>query len=380
MSKLRIAYIMMTMGLEYDDRIRKEMFAMREIADVEFKIFAFHADNHVERGVLSYGVPFELVAVKGKGSKRTVISQLMKEYDFYSQIAPKVKDYDVLWVICDQPFFFPLFSKKKMIWDLHEIPSLLIGSKLKNMVFHRMERRCPVFIHANQERLDYLTEIGVVKHPEKHLVLRNYPDQDWMSHAEDTPASYTAFKQWLGDSEYIYVQGLNTKGRYPVETLSAIMEAGTVKAVVLGRVPGDLMREFSSQYPNYADTIYFAGQVIQKETAPFIAHCKFSMVFYSTDQPNNRYCEPNRMFQCLAFGKPVIVGCNEPLKNVVDQYGNGIVLKGDGRSIEENRDAIQFMETNFLQYEQKAQQAKSCFKWESQANVFSSAFSTLGLL
>ena len=197
MSKLRIAYIMMTMGLEYDDRIRKEMFAMREIADVEFKIFAFHADNHVERGVLSYGVPFELVAVKGKGSKRTVISQLMKEYDFYSQIAPKVKDYDVLWVICDQPFFFPLFSKKKMIWDLHEIPSLLIGSRVKNMVFHRMERRCPVFIHANQERLDYLTEIGVVKHPEKHLVLRNYPDQDWMSHAEDAPASYTAFKQWL---------------------------------------------------------------------------------------------------------------------------------------------------------------------------------------
>lgn len=380
MSKLRVAYIMMTMGLEYDDRIRKEMFAMKKIADVEFKIFAFHHDNHVEQGVLSYGVPFELVAVKGKGSKRTAISQLKKEYNFYSQIAPKVKDYDLLWIVCDQPFFFPLFSKKKMVWDLHEIPSLLIGSKLKNLVFHRMERRCPVFIHANQERLDYLTSIGVVRLPEKHLVLRNYPDNNWMAHAEDLPASYVAFKQWLGNSEYIYVQGLNTRGRYPVETLSAIMEVGIIKAVVLGRIPEGLMKEFTSKYPNYADTIYFVGQVIQAETAPFIAHCKFSIVYYSTDIPNNRYCEPNRMFQCLAFGKPVIVGCNEPLKNVVNQYGNGFVLESDGRSVEENKNAIIHMQSSYDLYKEKAYQNKSCFAWESQDGVFRLAFSTLGLL
>lgn len=371
---------MMTMGLEYDDRIRKEMFSMRLLTDAEFKIFAFHHDNHSETGVLSYGVPYELITIKGKGGKKGFIHQLRKEYDFYNQIAPKVKDFDILWIVCDQPFFFPLFSKQKMVWDLHEIPYLITGSTLKNLIFHRMEQRCPVIVHANQERLNYLIRQNIVKLPNKHLVLRNYPDHSWMAQAETQTKSYTKFKQWIGNNEYIYVQGLNNKGRYPIETLSAIMEARCIKAVILGKVSDDFMKEFTIQYPDYTEHIYFAGQVIQAETAPFISHCKFSIVFYSTDFPNNRYCEPNRMFQCMAFGKPVIVGCNEPLKNVVNQYGNGIVLDSDGRMVEETTKAILTMTESYNHFAEKASQAKNSFVWEDQTDVFTSIFSTLGVL
>ena len=113
---MKIAYILLTNGLEYDDRIRKEMFSMKELlGEVEFKVFGFHGDNHAETGVLSYGVPFELVSLKNRGGKKGLIAMLRKEYDFYKQIAPKVNDFDMLWVCDHQPFFFPLLSKKPVI-------------------------------------------------------------------------------------------------------------------------------------------------------------------------------------------------------------------------------------------------------------------------
>lgn len=366
---MKVAYIMFTNGLEYDDRIRKEMLSMRSIADVEFKIFAFHAHNHIEKGVLSYGVPYEFVSVKGMDGNKGIINKLRKEYNFYSQIAPKVRDYDLLWIVDDHPFFFPLFSKKKMVWDLHEIPERIIGGRVKNTLFHRMERRCPFIIHANQDRLDYLTHHGVVLHPEKHVVLRNYPDRDWLSHANDEPTSYLSFRQWLGESEYVYIQGLNNRGRYPIESLSAIMETKSVKAVVVGDVSEDIMEEFVSLYPDYKQQIYFAGQMIQSDTAPFIANCMFSMVFYSTDKPNNRYCEPNRMFQSLGLGKPVLVGCNEPMRNVVEKYENGVVLDSNGRCISDTVKGIKRMLEGYTHYKDKAEQYRQLFNWESQIDI-----------
>lgn len=374
---MKIAYIMKSEGLEYDDRIRKEMASMRTLlGEVEFKIFAFDGnDNHSGTGVLSYGVPFEFVAVRHRSGKRKdVLSMILKEYNFYAQVKEKVKDYDLLWICDSQPFFFPLFSRKPVIWDLHEIPALIIGSKIKNLLFHRMERRCRWLIHANQERIDYLASKGVLARLDKNLILRNYPDKDWLSGNNKQVEKFQQFKDWLGNEEYVYLQGLGSEARYPYETLKSIMEAKLIKAVVIGRVQKDAQKRIEEEYPDADNYIYYAGQMIQGDTATFIAHSKFSMVFYHLKTPNNRYCEPNRMFQCLGYGKPVVVGCNEPMKNVVEENRVGIALPSDGGNINDNVVAIQQMMDNYDAYHKQAETKKETFAWESQISVFSKLF------
>lgn len=366
---------MLTNGLEYDDRIRKEMLSMKEVlGDVEFKIFGFHGDNRTESGMLSYGVPYELVSLKSRGGSKGLISMLRKEYDFYKQIVPKIKDYDLLWVCDHQPFFFPLLSPKTIIWDLHEIPATIIGSRIKNILFHRMERRCKWLIHANHERIEYLSNRGVLCKPCKNLVLRNYPDQKWLSEGASTPQSYTKFKEWLGNEEYVYLQGINSESRYPLQTLFAILEIKKIKAVVIGNISEEVKRQVNEKYPDADKYIYYTGQVVQSETAPFMAHCKFSIVFYTMKTANNRYCEPNRMFQCLGLGKPVIVGCNEPMKNAVVQYGNGIAIESDGSIIEENVEAIKNMMNYYEKYLSNAVKSKKEFSWEAQNDVIKNLF------
>lgn len=374
---MKIAYILMTNGLEYDDRIRKEMVTISHIMDVEFKVFAFHGDNHAEKGILSYGVPYEVVSLKKRGGNKGLVSLLRKEYDFYSQIKKKVKGYDLLWICDDQPFFFPLFSKKPMIWDLHEIPASIIGTRLKNILFHRMEKRCKYLIHANQERLDYLISKGVVQMPDKNLIIRNYPDKEWLSKADIEHEKFLKFKEWLGDDEYIYVQGLNGKGRFGVETLSAIMEVKSIKAVVIGNVSNDIKSIITSKYHDVDQHLYYTGQVVQSETSVFMAHCKFSLVFYNVITANNRYCEPNRMFQCMGMGRPVVVGNNEPMRNVVEKYGNGVVLRSDGSDVEETVRGINQMLTNYDEFRRNAEEVKDHFSWEAQKQIFVNIFSKL---
>ena len=372
---MKIAYILLTNGLEYDDRIRKEMFSIKEIVeDIEFKVFAFHGDNHSESGVLSYGVPYEIVSLKNRGGSKSLVSLLRKEYDFYSQIKKKVRDFDLLWVCDDQPFFFPLLSNKPVIWDLHEIPANIIGTRIKNALFHRMESRCKWMIHANQERLDYLVRKGVVKHPDKNLVLRNYPDQSWLSEGNNRSESFIKFDRWLGGNEYVYIQGITGDSRFPWETLSSIMQVKCIKAVIIGNVPNDVKERVSATYPDADKYLYYAGQMVQSETAAYLANCKFSVVFYDDKTPNNRFCEPNRMFQSLGLGKPVIVGYNDPMQNVIDKYGNGVVLPSNGSSIEDNANGIRKMMENYTMFKENASRYKDVFSWESQIPVFRKLF------
>ena len=237
-----------------------------------------------------------------------------------------------------------------------------------------MEGRCKWLIHANHERINFLLKAGVLKKQQKNLILRNYPDSRWLAESNKPSQKFKLFSEWLQNEEYIYVQGLSIKGRMAWETLAAIMETKRIKAVVIGSVPVDIREKIASSYPDSEKYIYYTGQIIQSETSIFIANCKFSMVFYNMLTPNNQYCEPNRMFQCLGLGKPVIVGCNDSMKSVIDKYGNGIVLPSEGSKISDNVNGIIKMMDNYKQYHENAVLYRHNFAWEAQSNVFETLF------
>jgi transketolase N-terminal domain/subunit len=52
------------------------------------------------------------------------------------------------------------------------------------------------------------------------------------------------------------------------------------------------------------------------------------------------------MFQSIFFEKPVIVGCNPPMKDIVEKYGFEIVLKHDGNNIDDICNAISSLQKN----------------------------------
>ena len=65
--KTRIALVIKTDGLEYDDRVRKEILTTQKLfPNVEFKIFVMFPENKETDGVTSYGVPYHSVYIPSR--------------------------------------------------------------------------------------------------------------------------------------------------------------------------------------------------------------------------------------------------------------------------------------------------------------------------
>lgn len=329
----KIALVLYTQGLDYDDRIRKEILTIQELyPNVSFKIFAVEPKNKEKEGVTSYGVPYRIPYLKTRDKYPSASHSLAKALDFYKSIKKDIRSFDALWCADVETFPFVLLTKgMPILWDHHELPERFIRSFYLKLLYKRLERRCKVVLHANKPRLDYLNELGLVSNIKKHFVLRNYPDFNEIDSEYDE--TYHRFIQWLGDSKCVYLQGLMGEKRADVESIGAVLAVSELKAVVVGKVSDNRMRVFEEQFGKdvLEERVFFTGQQKQLKTPQYIRKCLMSLVFYKNTSMNNWYCEPNRLFQNIINGNPVIVGNNPPMKELVEQYGVGVCANTDGR-------------------------------------------------
>jgi glycosyltransferase involved in cell wall biosynthesis len=374
--KKSIAFVLYTSGLEYDDRVRKEALSLKEFANVE--VFFITPENNSGAGVTSYGVPYRIFSLKLRRLLPSGKYTFIKSFEFFLTVRKYLKRFDVVWVhdvhVAAIPFFL---SHKNIVWDLHEIPAAFINSQLKRKIFGYIENKCRVIIHANPHRISYLIKAGVIRKKHKHLVLRNYPDSSFLN-SDLVDKKFNEFKDWLNNSEFVYLQGLQGIHRFPEQTIAAIMVSNDIKAVVLGNFNADVKDYLLKEYgKDLFNKVFFRGMLPQLETMKYIVNSLFSMVFYNNNTPNNMLCEPNRMYQAIALGKPVIVGSNEPMKEIVEKFGFGIVINGYGNEISEITSAIELMKSNYKQYHSNILHHRQKIIWSSQEPIFADILSRL---
>ncbi|WP_303644703.1 hypothetical protein [Bacteroides caecimuris] len=379
MGKTKVAMVLYTSGLEYDDRIRKEMLSIsKHCPDVEFEVFAVTPKNIEEEGVTGYGVKYHLPYLKSRDKYASKTHVLAKAWDFYKTVKPKLKSFDVIWCADIETFLFPLLlkTKKALIWDLHELPTRFMNSGVMKRVFRYMEKRCNVIYHANGSRIDRLRELGMVTGKTPHIAIRNYPNANLSSTNVKPIAIAEKFYDWLADRKCIYLQGLVASDRRPFETVSAVMDTSDYCGVVVGGFPDEIKTRLIEKYGenNLKNRIFFAGKVPQLQTRNFIEKCRMGIVLYVMDCLNNIYCEPNRMFQTIMMGKPVIVGANPPMKELVEKYNVGKALNDDGGSIDDIRSAIEIIDYNYESLSNNTIVASAEISWESQEELLVNTF------
>jgi hypothetical protein len=305
----KIAFVVYTSGLEYDDRVRKEALTLSK--DAQVKIFVLLTNNQDFEGVTSYGIPYKSFHLKTREKLPAAKHLLLKAIEFYWLVRKRLKDYDVVWVHDVEPFLVPLLlRKKKIVWDLHEIPDPFEKNKVMKKLFRFIEKKCMQLVHANNYRIDYLIKEGLIRKPEKHIAIRNFPDAQFEQSALEDE-KYGEFKKWLGGADYIYLQGLTAKGRFSFQTIEAVMKENSIKAVVVGKFDAEAKEKLLELYgPRLYQRIFFRGRVDQLAIPVYIKGSLLSIILYDITVPNNRYCEPNRMYQSIIFQKT----CNSRLQ------------------------------------------------------------------
>lgn len=366
MGKPRIAIVARTIGLEYDDRIRKECIALSKKADI--MIFANHISNQNEIGVTSYGIPYRYVSLKLRDLLPSSKYLFAKSIEFYCRIIRYLNRYNLVWAHEEYTYLFVLLAKNnKFVWDLHEIPQHFERPLLKPL-FQYIEKKSRLIVHANEYRIRHLIATKTIKNPEKHLAIRNFPDESFVK-SKKVDLRYEDFNDWLGKSDYIYLQGLSGVNRYPFNTLSAILESTKLKSVVVGMIDPVEYKKLQIKYKEvFEKQVFFTGMIDQLSITSYLCKAKFSIILYKSYNPNHRYCEANRFYQAIVLGIPVITGCNEPMSEIVNEYGFGIAMKSDGDDLVELKRSIEELLRNYEYYQLNVQKYGKLFMWSSEEN------------
>ncbi len=365
MTKPNIAIILRTVGLEYDDRVRKECIALSKIANL--KIFVTFENNVEEEGFTSYGIPYKSFKLTTREKIPSGKLLLVKAFEFYFKVKPYLKEFDLIWAHEEYTFLFPLLAPKdKFVWDLHEIPAMFTKPVMKR-VFNFIEYKSKAIIHANPQRIKYLMTKGYIKYFTKHSAIRNFPDKNFLD-SRVLPKNYTEFKTWLDNKDYVYLQGLTVADRFPYNSIASVLDSTDLNIVVVGTFED--LNELEKLKNTYGEAfnkrVFFAGRVNQLAIPAFLKDAKFSIVLYNINDPNNRYCEANRFYQAINYGIPVIVGCNESMSDIINEYNVGIALKSDGRDLNDLKKSIVSLLERYEYYKNNAIIHGSKFLWDEE--------------
>ena len=367
----KIALVIKTEGLEYDDRVRKEIITVQKLyPDFSFKIFAMYPENKETEGMTSYSVPYKTVYIPSREKYPPGKMTALKSYEYYRAIKSELKEFDAVWCANDDTAMVVALScNKHILWDLHEIPGSLVGNWVKKCFLKYVFSKCKVVVHANPQREKYLESIGVISKPKKHFAIRNYPNfEDRDTHFDER---YYQFLEWKGNGKCVYLQGLANDSRAAYESVESIMRIPQIKAVIVGGYDNESKKRLEDKYGNeLSNRVFFVGKIPQLKIPQYVEQCFLSLVFYKNVRPNNYYCEANRFYQSVILGLPVVVGDNPSMREIVNQYGFGISIDDDGRDVEKIEKAIYEVIDNYDVFVNNINENRAKLFWDTQDCVF----------
>ena len=368
--KTKIAMILDTGGLEYDDRVRKEILSIQKIyPNVSFKAFVRLPQNMEEEGVSSYGTPYKSLYIKAREKYPSSTKLFLKGYQLYKNVKHDLRSFDVIWTVDVESAFVTLFYKTdSLIWDLHELPMRFMDKWWKRMVLKYMFSRCKAVIHASPQRIKCLSDMGLISNPEKHFALRNYQSDNEGDHLMGDE-TFDQFVRWKGERKCVYLQGLGGDSRASYETIASVMRTPDLYAVVLGNFDKDAHAKLKREFRDLTDRVFFTGLILQQYIEKYVEQCYMSIVFYKNISLNNWYCDSNRLYLSILKGLPVVVGNNPTMKDIVEQYGLGVSIDDDGHDENKIRKGINDVMAHYDEYRKNALSHKEVFLWESQEHV-----------
>jgi glycosyltransferase involved in cell wall biosynthesis len=268
-------------------------------------------------------------------------------------------------------------KRKPIVYDSHEsFPDMLEGSvhpAVRNGLFsleNWLIRRIDLLITVGEKLRRYFEQRGA----RRSVVIGNWKK---LEEFERTDEENLAIRRRLGipDGALVVVCITNL---LPDRKIPELLEAaaGSDVHVIIGGdgVQEALVRRAAEANPR----IHYIGFVRGREIADYT--CASDAVYYGFDpqNPNARFSAPNKLFEALAAGKPLITGDFGEIADVVREASCGIILSE--YSAGTIREALATLEDPVLRsrFAANARQfGRSFLNWERAEQVLRRDYSAL---
>jgi hypothetical protein len=350
---MQVAHLVKTKSLKSDGRVIKWINSLYEMG-VNSEVFTLEDANipkNYKEGTFNVSTT-SLYSRKFFGKRKGYFLKIpeftIRSLRFFKQsksdifVFHDVQHYLTLFWLC---FFKKQNSKKKIVWDLHELPHGALGKfAATRKIIQYILSKVDLIVYTNEYRRQCILKIFPFKEG-PFVILNNFPDKNYIN--APLAALPPELSEWNGNKPYILWMGAGSESRNFMSVLQSFQAwKEHLNLVVMGSVTKDMKRHISM---NKLENHVYEKFVNQDDIIKYVDNAFFSIVFYKQTSLNNTFCEPNRLYQLITRRIPVIVGNNPPLKSVVDQYGAGFVLHDDGSNSATLLEAIdQMMQENTI--------------------------------
>lgn len=223
-------------------------------------------------------------------------------------------------------YFIAKIKRAKVIYNSREIYAFLGGhhnrpilSKVVGFIERYFIKKVELVLTTGEMDSEFLEKYYGIKNT---LVIRNIPLAQPINYKYD-------FRKELGireDKTILLYQGVIIGGRGFKPTLEAMKLLPDVCLVVLGD------GERKNEYEDYAkelglsDRIYFMGTIAQEELINYTAGGDLGICLIENISVSYYHALPNKLFEYINAGLPVISSNLPQMKKIVENYDAGIVV------------------------------------------------------
>ncbi len=275
-----------------------------------------------------------------------------------------------LWVL-PAVWFVRLFGSQRIIYEAHEYfagHELLLRRPLRRAVWLGIERLAIPKISHLLTVSEPLAQLYQKRYPKlKQIsVIRNVPPRTPFRHADTPPPNAD------GRIFTLVFHGYFHKGRALQQMIQAmaLLQTQTVRLLLVG--DGPLASELRQAVHKLGlnDRVAFHDFLPQNRLLPFLSRADLGMVLIQPDSPNRAYSLPNKFFELIGAGVPVLASTIPTLTAYVQKYDIGkCVNPDDPAEIAAAIDEIARNKSRLAQWKAHCQTAAEELNWEKEAEI-----------
>ena len=359
--------------LDPDPRVENEAEALIK-AGYKLQIFAWDRELKSKSVEKKKGLVIKRIKVRstfGKGKK-----QIFKFLKFNRKLFFKLMrtrfdivhchDFDTLI----PGFLAAKLKRKKIIFDSHEFyPAMMIDQGMKRLSF--FARKLQTFI---SKRVDAIIVVNPVLerifkklNENTHLVM-NSRKLDEFKNIKNNP-----LKKYKNKKKFLYI-GAFSPGRNLLELLDIFRNKNNAVFILGGN--GRLEKQIKGKLHK---NIVFLGRVKKEDVPKYTLASDYLLAIYRSKFLNNDIAgPPNKLFEAIAAGKPIITSKNGSTGELVRSIGCGITVNPDNKEeINGLIDRLSIDKNLQKKLSKKAVEAQKRYNWKEESRNLVIAYQNL---
>lgn len=272
---------------------------------------------------------FGIAATFGGGIKKNLLPLIEFQIKMLYWLFKNRKKYEVIHA-CDfdtalTAFLVSKLLRKKLIYDIFDyyidafrVPNVLNLKNIIKKLDQTIINNADATIICTEKRIEQIKETR----PKNIEIIHNTPPD----------IQFSPNTKILNNNKFkIAYVGILAEGRFIEETANIVIKNKDYEFHIGGF--GELESVFIDLAKRFDNIIYY-GKIPYMKTLELESSCDIITAIYDPKIPNHYYAAPNKFYEALMLGKPIIMAKNTGLDYIVSENKIGEVIDYNPESLE----------------------------------------------